>query len=117
MRFGSPVSFTATDTIFGDAITLASQVATSVGASGAGYRMEDRINVRLSVNVTAITGTLTVTIEHSGDGTTWRTHTVMSGITTVSTVRQVCGGVDRYVRASWAVVTGPITFTIAGEAL
>lgn len=103
-----------------DVTVLASGTVAATGQS-AGVDVGGAGTLRAQINVTAVTGTLTVTIQTSHDnGVTdaWRTAgAAYSGITTVSSSPWQSFAVDRYVRVSYVVVTGPVTFSVLGEAV
>lgn len=105
----------------GDAVVLQDGARTSSGA-GAAVAVESHHTARLTLNVTAVSGTtpsLTVTIEHSPDGATWAAHPqgVFTSATAAGSQRKVLSGLDRFVRAAHAVTgtTPSFTFTVAGE--
>jgi len=84
--------------------------------------MENRVALRLLLDVTAASGatpSLTVTVETSGDASTWRSAGVFAAKTTVSSERLATAALDRYVRVSWAITgtTPSFTFSVTGEAL
>lgn len=92
---------------------LASEAATANGASvdnaaattGGGFA---------HLHATAVTGTCTVKVQHSVDNSVWVdliTFTAATGPTSQRVA--VTGTVNRYVRATWTIVTGPATFAVA----
>lgn len=106
--------------IHGDPVTVVSSAARTANGTGGTIVAGDRDTLRLALAVTAASGgtpSLTVTVEHSGDGTTWSTHSSFTAVTTTGTTRKVFGGVDRYVRATWTITgtTPSFTFSVTGE--
>lgn len=106
--------------LVGESVVLAPSSARTAAGSGPAVDTGERSTLRLTLNVTAASGTspsLTVTIEHSGDGSTWRPHSSFAAATAVTTERKTFGGIDRYVRATWAVAgtTPSFTFSVSGE--
>jgi hypothetical protein len=105
----------------GDDLTpVASAARTASGNSGAqdasGFSVAE-----LLLDVTAASGTtpsLTVTIEESHDGTTWRTVSAFAAKTAVGTERKSFSIAGRYYRVSWAITgtTPSFTFSVSGTA-
>jgi hypothetical protein len=93
-------------------LDLGSQAATANGTSldnGAGTTNGGAANL----HVTSGTGTLTAKVQHSTDNSVWVdliTFTAATGAT--SEHKRVTGTVNRYVRATWTIATGPFTFTL-----
>lgn len=74
----------------------------------------------LWLEVDAASGTtpsLTVTVEHSRDGTRWRTLGSFSAVNSVSVTPKAFPGSDRYLRVSWAITGAGASFTfrVAGQ--
>lgn len=103
-------------------VTLAASAARTATGNGDAVELGDRGTAALTLDVTAVGGTTpsaTVTIETSKDGSTgWTAVAAFSAATAVSAQRKVFAGLDRYVRASWAIsgTTPSLTFSVAGEA-
>jgi hypothetical protein len=102
-------------------LTLASALAVSGNTDGTGVEVGDRGVARLTLTVAAIGAgtTLTVYIETSADGVTYRnvgnfTATAAPGSEILS-----FSGLDRYVRARYSFAGGATTCTasISGEAV
>lgn len=115
-------SFGSAGAIFGDSVVLVPSAARTSSGSGAAYPMEARIAMRLQLDVTAASGStpsLTVTVETSGDGSTWRSAGAFGAKTAVSSERIALSNLDRFVRVSWAIsgTTPSFTFSVQGEAL
>lgn len=75
----------------------------------------------LTLAVTAASGTtpsLTMTIQTSPDGTTWRNLQAFTAAPAVTSQRLSITGVDRYVQGSYVVsgTTPSFTFTLSGDA-
>lgn len=118
-RNGSPI-FTSTGTYYGDTVTLASSAARTSSGSGSSVSTADFHTLRLTLAVAAASGTtpsLSVTVETSGDGSTWYSVGAFAAKTAAATERKSFSGLDRYVRASWAVsgTTPSFTFSVTGE--
>lgn len=77
----------------------------------------DRGTARLTLAVTAGTGTLDVAVQTSGDGTTWRAVAAFTQATGVTSERKSFAGIDRFIRAVSTIGTGPFTFSVDGEAV
>lgn len=110
---------------FDNALVPTGTVVTASG-NGTAYELDDKDEYRGQVNVTAASGTspsLTVTVQTSHDnGATdpWRAVASFPAVTAVGvTAWQVFAGLDRWVRASYAVsgTTPSLTFGVAGEAV
>ena len=107
--------------ISGEAVSLVPSAARAASGNGSPVVMGDRDVLRLTLSVTAASGTtpsLTVTIQHSADGVTWTNHSSFAAATAVTSERKVFGGIDRFARASWTVTgtTPSFTFSVSGEA-
>jgi len=113
-------SFDAAGPFEGESVTLAPSTARTANGSGGPYVMGARGTLRLSLAVTAASGStpsLTVTVETSADGTTWYSAGTFAAKTTTGTERKSFSGMDRYARVSWAITgtTPSFTFSVAGE--
>ena len=99
------------------AVPLLALGAQSGSGSGAAVDIgETRSSVKLSLTITAIVGTLTVSIETSPDGLTgWRQIGAFDAATAIGRQRYAFDECDRYVRATWATGTNA-TFSVAGAA-
>ena len=99
-------------------VTLAASAARTTDSQGAGVELGDRGVLRATLDVTAASGTLMVSIETSADGSTWREVGAFTGATGTGSQRLSFAGLDRYVRAKWAITTsGSFTFSVTGEAV
>ena len=106
--------------VHGHPAVLAPMGPRTAGGFGPTVVAGDKDTLRLVLDVTAASGatpSLTVTVQHSPDGTTWTTHSSFTARTAPGTERRVLPGVDNYVRATWAITgTGPsFTFAVSGE--
>lgn len=106
---------------YGDDFSLvpAGTVKTTAGSS-AGRAVGYIHTLRLALNVTAFTGTtVTFTVEHSPDGSTWTAHPsgAFTATTATGSQRKILSGLDRYVRVSWAGTFTTMTFGLAGESV
>jgi hypothetical protein len=106
----------------GDAVMLHASAARTATGSGPTVAVGTHHTARLSLDVTAASGTspsMTVTIEHSADGTTWVAHPqgAFTAVTASGSQRKVLSGLDRFVRAVWTITgtTPSFTFSVAGE--
>lgn len=104
-----------------DAPLIGSAARTASG-TGDPYEMGDLDTLRLTLAVTAASGTtptLDVVIETSADGVTWRTLFSFGQKTTTGSDRQSFSNADRQVRARWAIggTTPSFTMSLTGEAL
>ena len=117
-----PRSFGPSGPISGTAVELAPSAARTTSGNGTSLPTEDIQTLRLTLSVTAASGTtpsLTVTIQTSDDGSTWATVASFAAKTTTGSERKVFSGIDRFVRASWAITgtTPSLTFAVTGEAV
>lgn len=117
-----PQSFGPGGAIHGDAVVLVPSAVRTASGSGGTYVMESRSTLRLALAVTAASGTspnLAVTVENSGDGSTWYSAGTFAAKTGTGTERKSFSGIDRFVRVSWAITgtTPSFTFEVAGEAV
>jgi len=105
-----------------DEIALASAKSVS-GASGNGDTVEvgTKGTLLLDLTSTAVGANtaLTVTVQTSKDGTTWRTLAAFTAQTEAGTERKSFPGCDRYARANWALAGGTTTatYSVSGEAV
>jgi hypothetical protein len=113
------VSFGPGGDQYGEAVVLAPSAARAANGQAAGIGSAEYEIARLTLDVTAASGTptLTVFIETSHDGSTWAAVASFGAKTGVSTERKVFAGLDRLVRARWTITgsTPSITFRVAGE--
>jgi len=106
--------------IHGEAVALVP--AGNRTATGSGGTVVAGVHdaARLSLNVTAASGTspsLTVTVQHSADGATWVNHTSFTAVAGPTTERRVLSGIDRFIRATWTITgtTPSFAFSLTGE--
>lgn len=107
--------------IGGDAVTLQASVTKTANFVSSAVDLGSAVQVRLSLNVTVATGTtpsMTVTVEHSPDNSTWTSLGAFTAATAVSAQSKVLSGVHRYVRANAAVTgtTPSFTYSVSGTA-
>src|SRR3954454_4863143 len=112
-------AFDPTGPIYGDPITVLPSTVATTSATGPAVPSGAYNTLRLVVATTAVSGTtpsMTVTIETSADGSTgWTSVGAFAAVTTVTTVRKVVSGLDRFVRANYAITgtTPSFTFTVS----
>jgi hypothetical protein len=104
----------------GEQVVLVPSGSYTADGDGAPHATGAAATLRLTLNVTAASGTgptMTATVQHSEDGTTWRNHTSFAAATAVGTQRLVLSALDRFVRCSWTVggTTPSFTFSVTGE--
>lgn len=105
----------------GDQVVLAPSAVRTTSGSGTALATDVHSTARLDLTVTAASGTtpsLTVTVETSKDGSTgWVSAGAFGAVTGAGTSRKTAGGLDRFVRVSWAITgtTPSFTFTVTGE--
>jgi hypothetical protein len=105
----------------GDQVVLAPSAVRTTNGSGTPVATDVHSTTRLDLNVTAASGTtpsMTVTVETSKDGATnWVAAGAFAAVTTTGVTRKTVGGLDRFVRVSWAITgtTPSFTFTVSGE--
>lgn len=104
----------------GEYVDLAPGAARTANGNGNPVAVGRNHTLRASLRVTAAAGTtpsLTVTLQTSEDGVTWRNLQAFAAATGVSTQRLAVSGLDRFVRASWAITgtTPSLTFAVGGE--
>ena len=114
--------FTAEGRQSGEYVSLAPSDERTASGSGTPIAAAEKTDLRLNLAVTAASGTspsLTVTIEHGPDGSTWTALGSFAAKTGVATEHKVFSGVDEYVRATWTVTgTNPhFTFSVDGALL
>ncbi len=89
----------------------------AVSGNSGWHELGYRGTARLTLDTTAGTGALDVRLETSPDGVNFiRTVDAFVQVTGVNTQRMQFSGLDRFVRAVWAIGTGPFTFSLTGEA-
>jgi hypothetical protein len=109
---------------FGDPAPAAVPTTKTITVNGASVELGDCTQVRLTLNVTAASGTtptLDVKLQGSPDGATWVdiTGATFAQKTVVASERKVFVGIDRFVRAVYTIAgtTPSFTYTLAGEAV
>lgn len=90
--------------------------------NGPALELGDRGTVRVTLDVTAASGTLPtldVALQTSADGVAWFTVANFDRATGVTSEYQVVGGIDRFVRAACTIggTTPSFTFSLDGEAV
>jgi hypothetical protein len=108
--------------VLGEAVVLAPSAARGVTGNGSSIDTGERGTLRLLLDITVVSGTsptITVSVEQSHNGTTWRAHSSFAAATAVSSERKSFGGIDRYVRATWTIggTTPSFTFAVTGTAI
>lgn len=91
----------------------------SIGGSGASAALDLGVRhaARLTLDVAAVGGTLSVTVETSRDGILWRLAGAFSAVATAGASWLSVGGLERYARATWSVsASGSATFSVGGDA-
>lgn len=106
--------------IYGETVVLVPSGTRTTAGSGGTVATGSADTVRLTLAVTAASGTTpstTVSVQHSSDGTTWTTVGSFTAATGVTSERKTFGALDRYVRASWTMTgtTPSFTFSVLGE--
>lgn len=104
----------------GEALSLAAGTARTSNGSGAPVPTGKAHTARVTLDVTAVSGTTpsaTVTIETSEDGSSWRSLGAFTAATAVGKQRRSFSGLDRLIRATWAITgtTPSLTFSVSGE--
>ena len=104
----------------GTPVDLAPSAVRTTSADGSTHHVGGSDTARLTLAVTAASGgtpSLTVTVQHSPDASTWAAVSAFAAKTGTGSERKVFGGLDRYVRASWAITgtTPSFTFSVSGE--
>lgn len=103
-------------------VTLASSAARTTSDAGAAIDLGDRGTLRLSLAVTAKSGTkpsLHALVETSADGSTWRQLGSFTAVNDATgSERRSFPGADRYVRLRWVIsgTTPSFTFSVSGDA-
>lgn len=87
--------------------------AKTISGAGTPIDNDQQNSAQILINVTAITGTLDIVVEVSMDGSAWFTHpdTAFSQFSGTGKAAKNFHGLSRYSRLSYAVGTGPCTFT------
>jgi len=85
-------------------------------ASGAGSAvdLDEATTSRLWLEATVGVGTLTVTIEHSHNGTTWSTLGTFAVATGPGAEQKSFPSSRQFIRAKWTSTGGPFTFSVTG---
>lgn len=100
---------------------FAAQSAVTGSGNTANHEVGGRSTARLTLNVTAASGTtpsITVNVQTSPDGSSWTTVASFTAATAVSATSKVFGPLDRYMRAQWAAPSGAtpsFNFNITGD--
>jgi hypothetical protein len=108
--------------IHGESVVPVPSTTQTATGSGTGFSMETAATLRLTLNITAVSGTtpsMTVNVQTSEDGSTWTAVASFAAATAVSTQRKVFTGLDRYARVTWTIsgTTPSFTFSVSGEAV
>jgi hypothetical protein len=108
--------------VLGTSVVLAPAAARTATGSGAAVDTGHHSTLHLLLDITAASGTsptLTVSVEQSHDGTTWRAHSSFAAATGATTERKNFGAIDRYARATWTIggTTPSFTFSVTGAAI
>lgn len=99
------------------------ETAVTTAGNTAAIDSGDTTEARLTLTVTAATGTspsLTVNVQTSPDSTIWTTLGSFTAATAAGSEEKVFTGLDRYVRGQWAAPTGTtpsFDFTLTGDLL
>lgn len=114
------VAFDANGPVYGELVSPAPSAARTTNGSSGALVVNGRNTLRLTLSVTASSGTtpnLAVTVETSGDGTTWYSAGTFAAKTANGTERKAFSGLDRFARVSWVITgtTPSFTFSVAGE--
>lgn len=120
-----PAQTTGGRVIRGVDVTLHASGAETATGSSAGVELADKGTVRLTLAVTAASGTtptLDITIETSSDNgvsDSWRSLGTFTQATGTTTAYKSFGGCDRYVRSRRTIggTTPSFTYSITGEAV
>lgn len=109
------------------AISLHAAGSEAASSSGTAVDIGARTTVDLVLDVTAVTGSLTVVVETSEDGTSGWTEVTphdadgadveFAAATAAGVQRITFPDCKRYVRAAWTIVTGPATFSLTGASV
>lgn len=114
------VSFGPDGPIHGRPMVLAPSEARTASGQGTARPTEDESTARLTLDVTAASGdapTLDVTIQTSPDGDAWTAVGTFPQATGIAQASGVFSGLDRYIRASWAIAATAnpsFTFKVSG---
>ena len=104
----------------GEPITLVPSGTRTTNGSGPSAPTGPAHTARLTLRVTAAGGTtpsMTITLETSDDGAAWAAVGTFPAVTGTGNTRRVFSGLDRLIRASWAITGGggqTFTFSIDG---
>lgn len=96
-------------------IILANVTASGDGVSAGLDIGAGRSVARFTLDVTAATGPLVVTVETSRDEVTWRAVGTFPEASAPAVLELALGGLERFVRASWTTATSA-TFALEGDA-
>uniref|UniRef100_A0A6H1ZU27 DUF6385 domain-containing protein n=1 Tax=viral metagenome TaxID=1070528 RepID=A0A6H1ZU27_9ZZZZ len=90
-----------------DDIELISSAQRTSSSTGSYYKVEDLIEGRVYIDITALSGsdtpTLTVTVQDSPDGTDWYTHTASGALTATGNYPLSLTNFGKYIRISYAI--------------
>jgi thioester reductase-like protein len=103
-------------------VTMVAGGAITATTTSTGIELGDRGTLRLTLTITAATGTtptLDVAVQTSPDNTNWTAVAAFSQQTAAGSVRKVFAGMDRYARVVETVggTTPSFTRTLSGEAV
>jgi len=103
------------------AVTLHASGSEAISGTGSSVDLESddvplRRTMRLVLVVSAITGTLAVSVQHSEDGATWESLATFTSATAVGSEMIWTAECKQHVRAKWTITGGPVTFSLAGAA-
>lgn len=102
---------------YGNPVVGAAVASRTGSGNSRAFPIKNNHTLSLTSRVVSLTGTapsVTVTVQHSQDGSTWRDHTAFPAQSTAGTERLVLSGVDEYWRVSWSV-TETVEFGVSGS--
>lgn len=95
---------------------LASSAARTSNGTGSALQVEEFIEGRVFLDVTAVSGTtpsLTVRIEDSWDGSTWWNHTNFSAVSAATQKAVSLTTFGKYIRCKWNMTGTSPSFTFS----
>ena len=102
---------------YGRPVLPVAVAARTTGGSSAAVQTKGFNTLGLTLDVLSVSGvspSVTVTIQHSEDGATWRDHTAFPAVTAAGSRRLVVSGLDEFWRLSWTIAE-TVEFGVSGS--
>lgn len=110
LRLGSEAFGDRVDTLVSIAPDTYAAASTQTGTSIEVFSLDAVVN--LHVYATTVTGVVTITIQHSDDGSTWSTFTTLAPVGVAGITETAYTGTKRYIRANGSVANDSVGYGV-----